>query len=133
MHKATMIYQAAYDKAVDMTVERILSGMANFDATKEKCVVRLNKKFQQWFRYNSEHTASFTVVAFMLSRVDFDEFPTNEVYDSYVRHCEVLKCQIIKKEHFTRFVCEYFGYIVVDKRLERLNGRKCRLFVKVGE
>lgn len=131
MNRATSRYWAAYEKAVDMKIESVMKKTTPFKATNEDSFRRMvHRRCRKAFQYIDEHGDSFKVIAIMIEKADIDGFPTNEVYDLYCHYCNSLNFKVIKKEYFTKFVCDYFDYIVVDKRLNRLEGNKCRIFIK---
>lgn len=135
MNKATERYWEAYEKAIDMKIQKVIDQIDPKMKTKKNSIKfreLVNKGLEGKFHYIDEHRDSFEVVAFMIEKLDFHEFPTKEVYDLYCYYCENLNFKIIKKEYFSKFVCDYFGYIVVDKRIGRLDSKKCRVFIKQG-
>lgn len=133
MGKVTDRYWAAYEKAVDMKIQKVIDQIDPKMKTMKNSI-KFRELVKQGcsgkFLYIDEHRDSFKVVAIMIERLDFHGFPTNEVYDLYCRYCEHFNFKVIKKGYFTKFVCDYFGYSVIDKRLNRLNGKKQRLFIK---
>lgn len=133
MGKMTNRYWAAYEKAVDMKIQKVIDQIDPKMKTMKNSV-KFRELVKQGcegkFHYIDEHRDSFKVVAIMIEKLDFDGFPTHEVYALYCRYCEYFNFKVIKKEYFTKFVCDYFGYGVIDKRLNRLNGKKQRLFIK---
>lgn len=131
MDRVTNRYWTAYENAIDIKIDSVMKKVTPFKAKNEDSFRQMvHKRCSKAFQYIDEHRDSFKLIAIMIENADIDGFPTNEVYDLYCYYCDNLKFKIIKKEHFTKFVCDYFNYIVVDKRLNRLNGNKCRVFIK---
>ncbi len=78
----------------------------------------------------SKYKDSFEIVADLLLITSFNEFPTYEVYDCYTKHCIKKNVPVIHQLEFSKFVCNYFDYTILDKKVKRLGGKKCRVFIK---
>ncbi len=133
MEKATKIYWAAYEKAIDIKIQEVIDEIEpKFKTRKYSLIFRkkVHEACKRKFNGIDGHRDSFKLIAVIIDKVDFHGFPTNEVYNLYQYYCKSLGFEIIKKEYFTRFVCNYFGYTVVSKRLKRLDGKACRIFIR---
>jgi hypothetical protein len=69
---------------------------------------------------------SFDAVFAILDNYNIVGAETSLVYDKYKQLCIEMNYEVISRIDFSRFVCKYFGYSVVDKKV---NGNKSRIFV----
>lgn len=78
----------------------------------------------------SEEYLFLEPTAFMLdvSKDEIDGKPTREVYKKYRSWCFKHNTYPISQCAFSRRLRNYFGIVILDKRVKELNGEKFRVF-----
>lgn len=122
-------YWKRYELATSLIAERVLK-------TAESKRFKDNDELEKFVRTrcNSGFISldfmkdSFVTVFVILDNYNIVGVETSVVYEVYKNLCNEMNYEVISKVDFSRFICKYFGYAVVDKKV---NGRKCRMFVYI--
>ncbi|NBJ16643.1 MAG: hypothetical protein FNP40_13995 [Dehalobacter sp. 4CP] len=74
---------------------------------------------------------SIYIIVSMLDSLDFHGHSTKVIYEAYYHLCQQNNVQnVFPKEEFSKFICKWFTYEVVDLKRK---GKKHRVFKKVQD
>lgn len=94
--------------------------------SKEMLEQKFLKDIEDWL----EKRKSIYNIAFMLNNVDFHGYSTRLCYETYYDFCIDNNASILSDVDFSRTICKWFGYEVVDKKRK---GKKYRVFKKIQD